>query len=310
MTNGLFQGKTHRYQSGQSTNTTSQTSNFSSSMGCLGRQIEAGRSTLQSLRKNNETPGNTESPADFRRNSRTSNGIIEDPTSQSYQAPNQSIVLKSGVTENSSLNGNATPEYDIPRGIGNSHHNNPNFSSSVTTFNQPPSSPATSSYTNNKPTPPPPNYNSKSSPFLVQATVPNMIGNQSHDQLLHRTNKQQSESSTPSLVDEMTNEFDKYSNHTLPNNNYRTGYAKPKRGQNMRKSHPQKPGQYSLPKLPTSSSNTNNNSNKNKNTSNLNNTALASAATANSLTTTRSMPAKPRSSPQKPSLSQQHSYNV
>ena len=60
--------------------------------------------------------------------------------------------------------------------------NNQNYTASATTFNTP-GSPGTisSSYTNNKPTPPP--QSSKSSPFLVTATVPNLIGDQSSDQL-------------------------------------------------------------------------------------------------------------------------------
>ena len=170
VTTGLFNKQRHesgRTNTSNTSNPSSQTSNFSS--GCFARTQEAGRNTLQRLR-GNEAP--TESPVDFRRNSRSSNRIVEDSKEVSGY-PSESIVLKSGVTENSSLH---SPEYDVPRGL-----NNHNFTASAATFNTP-GSPNSSSYANHtKPTPP--SQSSKSSPFLVTATVPNSMGHQSSDQL-------------------------------------------------------------------------------------------------------------------------------
>ena len=116
VTTNLFNKQ--RFESGRtensgSSNPSSQTSNFSS-VNCLGRQIEVGRNTLKGLRRGTNQAGEnaTESPADFRRNSRTSNRIIEETKNNNEPYPNESIVLKSGVTENSSLH---SPEYDVQR---------------------------------------------------------------------------------------------------------------------------------------------------------------------------------------------------
>jgi hypothetical protein len=76
MTTNLFNKQRYNAGGTNTSNPSSQTSNFAS-VNCLGRPIEVGRSTLNSLRRNNE-PVPTESPADFRRNSRTSNKIMED----------------------------------------------------------------------------------------------------------------------------------------------------------------------------------------------------------------------------------------